>query len=45
MSKVKLNKREDLDEVASYDELDKTVFGEETEKKKSGSNSRPVPRK
>lgn len=45
MSKVKLNKKEDLDEIASYDELDRTVFGEDSEKKKSGSNPRPVPRK
>ncbi len=45
MSKVKLNKKEDLDEIASYDEFDRTVFGDDSGKKKSGSNSRPIPRK
>ncbi len=45
MSKVKYNRREDLDEIASYDEFEKTVFGEEERKRKSGSNPRSIPRK
>lgn len=45
MSKVRFNKREDLDDVASYEELDRTVYGEEENNKKSRTNPRSVPRK
>lgn len=45
MSKVRFNKKEDLDDVASYEELDRTVYGEEEGNKKLRTNSRSVPRK
>ena len=45
MSKVRINKKEDLDDVASYEELDRTVYGEEEGNKKSRTNARSVPRK
>ena len=45
MSKVRFNKKEDLDDVASYEELERTVYGEEEGNKKSRTNSRSVPRK
>ena len=45
MSKVRFNKKEDLDDVASYEELDRTVYGEEESNKKLRTNSRSVPRK
>ncbi|QRF76083.1 hypothetical protein Thermo_01596 [Thermoplasmatales archaeon] len=39
--------KDDLEEVASYDELERTIFGDDENKRKrgSGNNSRPVPRK
>jgi hypothetical protein len=46
MSKRRLGK-DDLEETASYDELERTIFGDESKQKRnySGNNSRPISRK
>ncbi len=46
MARVKF-RREELEEIGSYDEMEKVAFGdfESGGKKGSGRNSRPVPRK
>lgn len=37
---------DDLEEAASYDELEKTIFGDDNKRKRfSGNNSRPISRK
>ncbi|MCL5441728.1 MAG: hypothetical protein M1468_03575 [Candidatus Thermoplasmatota archaeon] len=39
--------KDDLEEVGSYDELEKTIFGDDENRRKrsSGNNSRAIPRK